>query len=171
MVDLHGNSSNPSAVFEVEMIDDNGTVYFRQRIIELKPIEEKIPYVSMRKYIQIKPTLAQRVLDEKGMDLQSATSAFEYSSEGSKGTPKLGMKDESVWGKKFKIRFTSKSTGKQIDLNISFVTTGENKLEMLGNYMLNASEGVGLQTSAGGMPAADSQTKSGQPQQKTLELL
>ena len=175
VVDLHGNSSNPSAVFEVEMIDDNGTVYFRQRIIELKPIEEKIPYASMRKYIQIKPTLAQRVLDEKGMDLPSATSAFEYSSEGSngisRGTPKLGMKDESVWGKKFKIRFTSKSTGKQIDLNISFVTTGENKLEMLGNYMLNASEVVGVQTSAGGAPAADSQTKSGQPQQKTLELL
>jgi len=126
----------------------------------------------MRRYVQIRPTLAQRVLDEKGMDLSSATSAFEYSlEEGTRGLPKLGMKDESVWGKKFKIRFTSKSTGKQIDLNISFVTTGENKLEMLGNYMLNASEGVGLQTSAGGMPAADSQTKSGQPQQKTLELL
>ena len=32
----------------------------------------------------------------------------------------LGLEEEQVWGKKFKIRLTSKNTGKKIDLNISF---------------------------------------------------
>ena len=32
----------------------------------------------------------------------------------------LGLEEEKVWGKKFKIRVTSKKTGKKLDLNITF---------------------------------------------------
>jgi len=32
----------------------------------------------------------------------------------------LSISEESVWGKKFKIRLTSKSTGRKIDFNVSF---------------------------------------------------
>ena len=34
--------------------------------------------------------------------------------------PILGLPDDSIWGRKFKIRLTSKSTGKKIDLNLQF---------------------------------------------------
>ena len=164
VMDVHGNLSNPTEVFEVEIIDDNGTVYIRQRIIELKPIEDKVPYVPLKKYIQIKPILAQRVLDAATMDLANAESAFEYSStRGSKGPPKLGMKEESVWGKKFKIRFTSKSTGKQIDLNVNFVVTGDDALEKIGNQLQDASAVQGVQSSAGGLVNPIDVEKSGQP--------
>lgn len=34
----------------------------------------------------------------------------------------MGLTNEGIFGKTFKVRFTSKKTGKQIDLNVTFKT-------------------------------------------------
>ena len=35
---------------------------------------------------------------------------------------KLGIGDDRIWGRKFKIRLTSKNSGKKIDFNLNFAT-------------------------------------------------
>jgi len=37
----------------------------------------------------------------------------------------LGIQDEKVWNGKYKVRFSSKKTGKKFDLNIEFKNRGD----------------------------------------------
>ncbi len=133
VVDVHGHVSNPSPVFEVEMVDDNGTVYMLQKIIELQPPNIKDVSKTAKKYIQIKPAFEHTLMSVDAAGDVDA-SAFDYGDGGSKGPINLGVMPVALWGKKFKIRITSKSSGKQIDLNVNF-----NKKERtnLGNFADN----------------------------------
>ena len=126
MVDVHGHVSNPSAVFEVEMVDDNGTVYMLQKIIEMQPPNIKDVSKTAKKYIQIKPTFEQTIMSVDAAGNADAT-AFDYGDVGGKGPINLGVMPVAVWGKKFKIRITSKSSGKQVDLNVTFKKSEDSK--------------------------------------------
>jgi len=116
-VDVHGNVSNPSPVYEVELVNDAGFVYPLIKIIHMDLTESyeaekiKTPLKSMKKYIEIIPSFAQGSIDVDLSDNQNIT---------------MGTEDTSLWeydgknNKLFKIRITSRSTGKKIDLNVKF---------------------------------------------------
>jgi hypothetical protein len=125
-IDIHNNISNPSPVFEIEMIGDQRGLPF----LEIKVIDMDAEYISkkemkdlskqMRRYLQILPTVPQGLLnvplsnllvDETGAPLQTV--------EGVKSVV-LGVADETLWGKKFRIRLISKKTGRKIDLDVNF---------------------------------------------------
>ena len=126
VVDVHGHVSNPSPVFEVELVDDNGTVYMIQKIVEFAKPNNKTTNKDVKKYIQIKPTFEQSLLNVPP-SASPLPSAFDYGKIGTQGDINLGMVPTKIWGKKFKIRLTSKSSGKQIDLNVTFTRSEENK--------------------------------------------
>ena len=117
-VDVHGQVSYPSPVFEVELMDNDGAVY---PIIKIIPVEqaEKPSQATKeaRRYMHIVPRVTQGIFNEQasglGPESASAVSAKSYS---------LGIEQERLWGKKFKIRFISKSTGRKIDLNVTYNT-------------------------------------------------
>ena len=134
-VDVHGHVSNPSPVFEVEMIDDSGTVYMIQKIIELQPPNIKDVSKTAKKYIQIKPAFEHSLMSVDATGDVDA-SAFDYGDGGSKGPINLGVMPVALWGKKFKIRITSKSSGKQIDLNVTF-NKKERTSQSLGSFSDN----------------------------------
>ena len=127
VVDVHGHVSNPSPIFEIEMVDDGGTVYLIQNIIEIEEPDIKEVGKSLKKYLQIKPTFQQSLLNVPPSS-SPVPSAFDYVEGSEEGNIRLGTAQTGLWGKKFKIRMTSKSSGKQIDLNVTFNRTDDTQV-------------------------------------------
>ena len=65
--------------------------------------------------------MPQTILNEEASGLVDAESVADVTDV------TLGIADESVWNRKFKIRLVSKSTGRKIDFNVKF-THKHNKL-------------------------------------------
>ena len=103
-VDTHGHVSNPTEIFEVELIDEAGAVKPKIRPVGLFKEDSDDQVKEVQKYIMIKPSQLQLFFS----DNPSVNSIF--SSDDADANKK----------KKFKIRMTSKSTGKKIDVNIAF---------------------------------------------------
>ena len=110
MVDVHGHVSNPTEIYEIELVNDEGSVYLNKRIVELAPREPKNPCKPMRRLLQIKVAPEQRFLDLSGEE-ESALDVKNL---------KLGQLQESPWGRKFKFRIVSRKTGKKMDFNVDF---------------------------------------------------
>ena len=67
----------------------------------------------MRKLIQLQPNMSQLTLNTELVDFdQEAYSQLQ--------NLKIGSAEDLIWNKKFKVRLTSKKTGKKIDLNITY---------------------------------------------------
>lgn len=113
-IDIHGKISNPTPIYQVEIVDDNGLIFPIIKTVDfLEPMATQ-PSKGMTRYLYVAPRYTQTILnnEKSGLtDAESATDATQYT---------LGLQDESLWGKRFKIRLTSKSTGKKMDINVDF---------------------------------------------------
>ena len=126
-IDVHNNPSNPSPIYEVEMVENSGVVYPVISIYEPDPEMLGIKSKSFKRYLKIEPDSMQGILNldesmqvnEQGVQAQSALNL--------KKAPTLGIKEQSVFSDinstnpiKFKFRIKSKHTGKILDLNVAF---------------------------------------------------
>lgn len=127
-VDIHGHTSNPSSILEIELIDTNGLVTPVIRTFEF-PHEEPVYNNEFRRYLYISPSLNQVSLSESTIEEITNTQeridsrGFDQTNiqnELLRTVPSLGSQEESVWDQKFKIRMTSKTTGKKVDINVKF---------------------------------------------------
>ena len=111
--DIHGHFSNPSPVYCVEMYDDEGSIYPKIEIVEFKKPDVKSPSIGVRRFIKISPSDVNLFIDEESSEMppQGPNLGDEIV---------LGIEDDKVWDKKFKIRLTSKSTGRKLDFNFSY---------------------------------------------------
>ena len=124
-IDFHGNPSNPTVVYEIELVDDGGAVYPLIQTYEFPIIDTHTSSIAMKKLIEIIPSLNQvtakndqNIVDAEGVAYESPTDV---------GDIRLGSEDlvDPIWDKTFKIRLTSKKTGKKIDFNVTFKTEDE----------------------------------------------
>ena len=116
-IDVHGNVSNPSPVYQMEMKTTTGPPYMDLRTTDFaeEDMSNKKPFKSMMRYVQIIPTTTQGLLNvEDSPQLQNITSAKDVRQVS------LGVADAKLWGERFRIRFTSKKTGRKIDLDVNF---------------------------------------------------
>lgn len=112
-LDVHNNLSNPSEIYEVELISENGMSFLKTNIVSFKKREFKKETKSLKRYLHIRPSLQQSSIDDSRLDQQS---------QGSQQIKKdvLGTAANSVWGQKYKIRVRSKNTNKFMDIYFTF---------------------------------------------------
>ena len=109
-----GIPSNPTPVYEVELIKDasKSKVVFKK--IEFDS-EEVYLDKNFKNLLQIRPAFQQDVFDDQNEMVLELPSFRKKINDIS-----LGTAEDKVWGKKFKIRVKSKDSGKIIDLNVKF---------------------------------------------------
>ena len=117
-IDVHNNRSNPTDVYQVELVQFEGMIFFDINIYTFKFEEMGYNNVkssrTFRRYLKINPNLIQSLIDyDKSIPNKSTASAYDAP------RIKLGLADESVWDKRFKMRITSKHSGKKFDINFT----------------------------------------------------
>ena len=113
-VDAHGKISNPSPVYKLIMVENDGAVYPLIEVYQMKKIIPQKPTKTCKKLINIVPRYSQRLINLEKSNIGDGTSTKEVKNI------VLGLEEKSLFGRKFKIRLTSKKTGKQLDLNVNF---------------------------------------------------
>lgn len=101
-VDVHGNISNPTDIFEVKIINNDGAIYPIIAPYYFDQNQKINMEKSFKKYLSIDPAIIQQQL------------TFDES-----GNSQLGI-DNGFWGNTFKIRVISKESGKAFDINLNF---------------------------------------------------
>jgi hypothetical protein len=118
-IDVHGNRSNPTEVFVIELVQLEGMIFFNQSIYEFGSEEYNNVKIekAFKRYFQINPNLIQSLIDyEKTFPDNDTSSALKATSVS------VGRADTSVWDKRFKLRITSKNSGKKFDINFTCKT-------------------------------------------------
>ena len=136
-IDFHDNPSNPSPVYQVELVENSGVVYPVISIYDFEIQKLGIKSKSFKRYLKIDAESLQGMLNLKESNLDNADSALDNAGI------KLGVRNDPLFGvKKFKFRIRSKHTGKLVDLNVQFKTKHIKSVETLescGNNTLQTS--------------------------------
>ena len=118
-IDIHGNRSNPTEVYEVELVNFEGMTFFNNKMYEIEDTLRNNNNISnsrdFRRYLKINPNFIQSLINYDNTFPPDGSSDSAYNAT----SVALGQAEESVWTKKFKIRVTSKNSGKKFDLNLN----------------------------------------------------
>ena len=117
-IDEHGQFSNPTAIYEVDLYNEDGVFIPTISIFEMEEEIIKDSSKAVQSALHVVPRITQAIVNESmtGLDGTTATIATESS------VPTLGVEDEGPWGKTFKIRLVSRKTRRKFDINITFGT-------------------------------------------------
>jgi hypothetical protein len=126
-IDRHGHYSQPSDIWEVTFREMSaGGTWLETRTFRFEDENDRYDenkYVKgMRKYLHIVPNVLQTTINEEKSGLVGEESVANVENV------ILGRAAEgSLWGQAFKVRLTSKKTGRMIDLNLKFTFAGIKK--------------------------------------------
>jgi hypothetical protein len=114
-VDITGGISNPTKVFEMELISVDAAILPRFREYDFGTVE-KVNEKKFRRYVKIKPSLLQEMI--KTQDLVNEDGSVKSSADLNR-IPFIGDGDSTFY-KKFKAEIISKKTGRKIFIDFKF---------------------------------------------------
>jgi len=115
-VNEQGVPGQLSEIYETELVDDGGYKYAVFNILFQSELGEEVyvnPFKPFKKLFQLQPNISQVLLDSSEADFDNLASE-------EIGNISVGSATDSIWNQKFKLRMTSKKTGKKIDFNITY---------------------------------------------------
>jgi hypothetical protein len=110
--DRRNTVSNPTSVYEIEIVENSGIIYPLIKLYDF-PSQKSETAKGFKRLFNVVPRLSQ-VLPDPELSSYSGLSLGK--------TSILGRENERLFGKQFKIRLTSKKTGKSVDLNLDFTS-------------------------------------------------
>ena len=122
-INAKGLVSNPTAIYEVELVKDADD---SKIVVTEYDFPKKILSQDSRKFkslFQVFPSTDQTWFSDQQQILWNKSTM-----KGTIDNLNLGIANKSVWGRKFKIRIKSTTSGKIIDYNVTFKLT-KNKTE------------------------------------------
>jgi hypothetical protein len=127
-IDRHKNVSNPSPIYEVEMVENSDITYPIIKLCEFDNEKEYSDTKRFRRFLMVDAADQQVFLNEEETQIDGSTAVTGVN-------PVLGTATKSIWnGKRFKFRIRSRDTGRALDLNLSFktehVTTEDEKVNL-----------------------------------------
>ena len=125
-IDQHDNRSNPTPVYQVEIVENNGMMFFISSVYQFPTMEDKITHTrTFQRFLKINPNMIQSLVNmEETFGTQKDGSVSNVASAYSAPDDRviLGKAEQDVWTKNFKIRVTSKHTGRKFDINLACKT-------------------------------------------------
>lgn len=100
-----GFISNPSPIYEIQLIENSGAHYPIIRLYKFPEVQQITAIKNFKNKLYLSAAYNQLLANDVG---QTAT-----------GSPSLGI-GEPIWNKEYKVRLTSKQTGRKIDINFKF---------------------------------------------------
>ena len=119
----HDYPSNPSKAYEVELKSEDKINYLEVKEISLTKGINSVSEKTFKNLLQVTPSIKQTILSDSLEQVQ------EYYDSNNLDRITLGIAQKAVWDKKFKLRITSKKTGKKIDINFDFKMLRKNDSE------------------------------------------
>ena len=107
--------SNPTPIYEVELIHDSDETKIISKTVDLKQQEDD-RYREFGRFLRIYPAFDQLLLTEFNPNQNNVGDTIIFNNK----QYYVGDTEDPIWGKKFKFRIKSKNTGKILDINVDF---------------------------------------------------
>lgn len=116
-VDVHNNFSNPTEIFEVQIINNDGAIYPIVKTFNSSNINKNFIYnKSFKKYISVNPSiLFTELTNSENEQIQIGT-------------------ESGFWNEKYKLRIKSKQSGKSFDINLTFKKVLNNLIDKTNTF-------------------------------------
>ena len=115
-INENGMPGQLSTILEAELHDDGGYIYslfdvYDSSSFKIDPFTNTS--TQFKRIFQLEPNIQQLMLDSSKVD-------FSKKAKSQMNLVEVGLAEDKVWNKKFKIRLTSKKTNKKLDINVVY---------------------------------------------------